>query len=564
LVGRANHIGRFSAVAIVTLAFFVAAVGFFIVREDVEAMRISGKENILWDAVQVEIELLRFQVALEDFAEGEAFATPRMINDRFDILWSRVDLLNYGPTGARLREYDKKHHALRNLFTAMHEREAEVVGLEAGDKKTALGLIHAFSLNSEELRALSRSVLHGEERKAAMLRDNLADSSTLLSLLSALAILISFLVLIFFFREANRYHHVALKNEELMHAAQRQSQAKSQFLAMMSHELRTPLNGVLGHLALIRQFGENARQSRLVEQAERSGRQMIGLLGDILDFAAIQDDNLKLSEAPFEPAALVRSVGDLFKPVAAREGIEFETRLDASCPKLLKGDFARLRQAISHLATYILETAGTQSITLDFSYESGALAVSISFDYSKDGGEWKPDLIMGAAEPGTRAFANEALGPAVSRGLIAHMGGTIKLHTPRADGISVIFCVPAETVVPDALYLSLACRSSALEAILKAALRGENVRFTEPGEDVLPQVIMIEAGGSEEARLAAENRASAPGVFLVALGNPLEPDLFDEVIDVPIDIAAFRRARFLTLGKSDATLAAHDVIGYAS
>ena len=69
---------------------------------------------------------------------------------------------------------------------------------------------------------------------------------------------------------------------------------------MMSHELRTPMNGVLGQLALAKSQGMPEKQLRLVEQAERSGQRMIGMLIDILDFSALQENQLAIDRRAFE------------------------------------------------------------------------------------------------------------------------------------------------------------------------------------------------------------------------------------------------------------------------
>lgn len=279
-----TKITRLVGFAIIILTLAIAGAGFRVVRSDVEQMREAGKENILWSAVQVEIELMRFQRVLTDFKSGEPGITPHTVNDRFDILWSRLSLFRQGTVGERLRVYDEARGTIAVLFSRLEETEPMVVGLAAGDIAAAIQLQNVFDTFSSDLRRLSRDVLHGEEAINASLREDLAASSNILTIVSALAVLTSLLMIFVFARETNRYKVLAALNETLLAASNRAGEAKSQFLAMMSHELRTPMNGVLGLLALVKQQGLSTHQSRLVDQAERSGTQMIGLLGDILDF----------------------------------------------------------------------------------------------------------------------------------------------------------------------------------------------------------------------------------------------------------------------------------------
>lgn len=549
------QLNRIIGFAVIVLTVAVLAAGFLVVRKDIEAMRRAGQENILWSAVQMEIELMRFQNALLEFASDDSAITPRQVNKRFDILWSRVSVFRQGTVGERLMAYDKSNQMVPALFAKMKEVESLVTTLEPGNRAQAVRLQSVFEPFADDLRRFSRAVLHGEEDKNATLREDLSRSSGVLTVISVIGALASILLIIVFARESAQFRVMAEENHRLLEISRNINKAKSQFLAMMSHELRTPMNGVLGLIALVRQQGLSMHQTRLMDQVERSGRQMIGLLRDILDFSALQDNQLKLERKPFETRLLAKAVQDMFQPVALREGISFEATVDPACPDQVMGDGARLRQALTHLATYILETAGASNITLELGYRDGCLIGSIAFDYSKSGGEWRPDLIMGTPPQEANSFASEALGPAVSRGLIERMGGTTKLFNPTADRIAVLVSVPAEELRVDVLLIRIFTQSTALEAICKAALRADNVRFLSDDNAEIPHVVMIEAGGVFEDTNTCAIAKKYPSAILVALGKPQDPDGFDDIVDVPIDISMVRQASFMRLAFAERKLA---------
>jgi len=558
-----ERLARWIGFLIVALTIGVSAVGFLVVRSDNEAMRKSGNETILWSAVQVEIELLRFDYALSEFAADETKITTDNINTRFDILWSRVSLFKQGSVGSRLRAYDVKDKTVASLLDTLKKAEPLIISLQAGDRNTANTLQHMFAPFGADLHRLSLDVSHGEEMKNAGLREELSQSSNILTAISAVTVLASLLLIFIFARETNRFRQLAAENQRLLEISRNVNRAKSQFLAMMSHELRTPMNGVLGLLALVRQQGLSVHQNRLMDQAERSGSQMIGLLRDILDFSALQDNQLELDYKPFDVRDLVVSVSDMFQPVAAREGIEFQAVLIEPCPDRVSGDFARLRKALTHLTTYIVETAGAHDIALDVGYADGCITASISFAYSQHGGEWNPELIMGSANQSTDKFASEALGPSVARGLIERMGGTTKLANPTLERIAVLVNVPAEQVIINDLLIRVVTQSAALEAICKAALRSEHVRFLDADAVQMPQVILIEAGGGHEAATAEDYAKRYPHAVLVALGKPQDPGKFSDVVDVPIDIETVRQSGFMRLAARTTNLAEQDDLRYA-
>ncbi|MBC7728907.1 MAG: PAS domain-containing protein, partial [Microbacteriaceae bacterium] len=84
----------------------------------------------------------------------------------------------------------------------------------------------------------------------------------------------------------------AIRQERLL--AQRESQAKSRFLARISHELRTPMNAVLGFSQLLLaetapgQAPDPATWRRRVEHVQASGEHLLALIDDVLELSSLE------------------------------------------------------------------------------------------------------------------------------------------------------------------------------------------------------------------------------------------------------------------------------------
>jgi signal transduction histidine kinase len=528
------------ALGVIFLMTSMAALGYLSAWYDIEALRKAGKESIAWSATQLEVELNLFNLSLAKFRIAPSEASLDQVKDRFDILWSRASVFEEGSVGERLRVYDAGYDSVAAVMTELREHESEVVGLTIADPKAAFRILAHFEELVPQLKLLSNRVILGEEAVRAEMREQVRFGSQLSAALSFAAVFLSLAALTYIWRESRRVADLAEHNRRLAETADKANKAKSRFLTMMSHELRTPMNGVLGLLALARQHGLPPRQTRLLDQAERSGRQMIGMLADILDFSALQDDKLQFEFKPFEPAQLALAIGDIFEPVARRENIAFTSHADPSCPPRVKGDFRRLRQAIAHIATYVVETAGTRDIDIALTHGSGMLTATVSFHYADDGKEWRPDLILGAPDRDGEQFASDALGPAVARGLIEHMGGAIRLGSPDGNRIAIHIIAPVEVYAPSALHIATRMRSVAIEAICKSALRSEQTEFLKAGDGRAADVVLIEAGGEDEARRLDEARISYPGALLVAIGRPNAIEEFDARVELPLDAQNLR------------------------
>jgi len=91
-------------------------------------------------------------------------------------------------------------------------------------------------------------------------------------------------------------------NDALM-ASEQANRAKTEFLATMSHEFRTPLNAIIGFSEMLKEeyFGKLGAQT-YVEYAtdiHRSGRHMLDLVNDILDFSAIEASKRQMHPEDF-------------------------------------------------------------------------------------------------------------------------------------------------------------------------------------------------------------------------------------------------------------------------
>jgi signal transduction histidine kinase len=530
---------------LVVLAVFLAASGLAIVgynafRKDVAAMQSASLEDITWASYQLEQELGRFRESLIQFQiEGSAADTAE-VNTRFDILWSRIAIFNQGAIGERLREYDRDTLIISRLFSDMKVVDRRIVELAENNKAEAVELLQIFEPYADELRIFSRRVTLGEELRGREIREQLQSGVNRTLLLSGLAIAIALASLAYINRESMRYKRLADTNLKLADAADKASRAKSKFLAMMSHELRTPMNGVLGLLALSKQSAVQQSQVRLIEQAEQSGQQMVDLLADILDFSALHSDEIELEIKPFKVEHLAMAVSEHFAPLAKREGVSFSVAVSQGCPRHLQGDFRRLCQAFSHLAQYIVETAGVRDAAMEFSCEGDALLVELSFEYLSDGGEWTPDLILGEADRGKESFTTDALGPAIARGFIEVMHGSLRVDNPVGERIVVIASIPVEEFVATALNVAVLSSTDAMGAICRAALAGIDVNFPEENDGDPVHIALVEAGNATERGFLVQAQQNFPAAMLIALGVPIDKEAFDFSVSLPLNFHEIR------------------------
>ena len=75
----------------------------------------------------------------------------------------------------------------------------------------------------------------------------------------------------------------------------------------MSHEIRTPMIGVTGMLEVLQRTDLTPPQRHMVATAESSAQSLLQIIGDVLDFAKIEADQLELALTTVDVRAVVRA-----------------------------------------------------------------------------------------------------------------------------------------------------------------------------------------------------------------------------------------------------------------
>ncbi|HEY9734708.1 MAG TPA: PAS domain-containing protein [Trichocoleus sp.] len=236
---------------------------------------------------------------------------------------------------------------------------------------------------------------------------------------------------------------IALERSQLVSSLQQQTeeltranQAKDEFLAVLSHELRTPLSSILGwsHLLQMRQASPEKIQQGLAI-IERSARQQVQLVEDLLDVARIIHGKLKLDATQVDLKAPVTAALDMVRLAAEAKSIRLELVLDPTLDPI-SGDPDRLQQVVWNLLSNAIKftpVGGTVSVRLSQSRGQAQIQVSDS------GKGIEPEFIPHVFESfrqqdssTTRQHGGLGLGLAIARQVVEAHQGTISVASAGA------------------------------------------------------------------------------------------------------------------------------------
>ncbi len=144
--------------------------------------------------------------------------------------------------------------------------------------------------------------------------------------------------------------------------------AKSSFLARMSHEIRSPINAVLGLDEMIIRESSEEEIRKYAEEICSSGRTLLSVINDVLDFSRIESGKMELYPVEFDTATVLNDVHGMIVPRGRDKGLEMILNVNPDMPRILYGDEVRIRQIIMNILTNAVKYTDKGSVTTNVDF----------------------------------------------------------------------------------------------------------------------------------------------------------------------------------------------------
>ncbi len=245
--------------------------------------------------------------------------------------------------------------------------------------------------------------------------------------------------------------------ENALMQAKLAEKAKGDFLAAMSHEIRTPLNAVLGFTSLLKEVQSKALMDEYLSIIESSGKNLLSIINDILDYSKLESGSFDIEKCEFEPLAEFEPVVDLFAVKAYEKKIQLLSFIDPRLPRKLIGDPLRLRQILSNLLSNAIKfTPDGKEIEINITASpTNGDKTKLLFEVKDSGVGIPKDKLeriftpFSQADAGiSRKYGGTGLGLSISSSLASMMGG--RLSVESTEGVGSRFWFEIDFEIADA------------------------------------------------------------------------------------------------------------------
>ena len=247
-------------------------------------------------------------------------------------------------------------------------------------------------------------------------------------------------------------HELTLRNAALVKQRdqlEEMNRLKSEFLANVSHELRTPMNAILGYAELIHDGIYGPTTPDQVEGLDGildSGRNLLSLIGQILDLSKVESGHMEVSLAPLDLVDIAEAVAHETAPLTRSK--PYKTRVLSTERVRIVSDPTKLKQILTNLVANAIKFTEAGKVDIQVLPITDGLAQIRVIDSGIGIQPEHQKLIFEEFRQvdgsSTRKYGGTGLGLAIARRFALLLSGNLTVESKHGVGSTFTLFLPPD------------------------------------------------------------------------------------------------------------------------
>lgn len=223
-------------------------------------------------------------------------------------------------------------------------------------------------------------------------------------------------------------------------------ESRHRLLLSVSHDVKTPLSSMMGYMELWDSEENDEDKKRQLHSARNSGKHILNMLTNLLEFSRLQQNSAKLYNSQFNLIELMDDVISMFQPLTEEKSLSLTFENRTSSLLYIETDHTLLKQILTNVVSNAVKYTLQGGITIRLEEQGQLLFTIIDSGVGMDANELPEIFKPFSRMQNPLQTEGSGFGMYVTKGLVELLKGNIEVTSKKGEGTSVVITLPFQRV----------------------------------------------------------------------------------------------------------------------
>ncbi|MFA7493839.1 MAG: hybrid sensor histidine kinase/response regulator [Proteiniphilum sp.] len=219
-------------------------------------------------------------------------------------------------------------------------------------------------------------------------------------------------------------------------------ESRHRLLLSVSHDVKTPLSSMMGYMELWDSEENDEDKKRQLQSARSSGKHILNMLTNLLEFSRLQQNSAKLYYSQFNLIEMMNGIISMFQPLTEEKSLSLTFENRTSSLLYIETDHTLLKQMLTNVVSNAIKYTLRGGITVRLEDQGQLVFTVIDSGIGMDANELPEIFKPFSRMQNPLKTEGSGFGMYVTKGLVELLKGNIEVTSKKGRGSSVVITLP--------------------------------------------------------------------------------------------------------------------------